>query len=143
MYGRTGSQHHRYGAKLSDETKRLIGEKSRQKSITPEFREKMRQIVTGRQQSETTKTKIADALRGRIFTEEHRKNISLNHADCSAEKNVFYGKHHSSETREHLSRVRRGRKWVNDPKTKTRRFVDCLEIESLLELGYQLGKGKW
>jgi len=143
MYGRTGSQHHRYGVKLSEETKRLIGEKSRQKVMGPEFREKMRQIVTGRRHKESTKAKLSDSLRGRTFTEEHRKNISLNHADCSGEKNSFYGKHHSSETREHLSRVRRGRKWVNDPKTKIRKFVGCSEIESLLELGYQLGKGKW
>lgn len=143
MYGRTGEQHHRYGAKLSEETRRKIGERSRQKVMPPEFREKMRQIVTGRQHRESTKHKIADALRGRTFTEEHRENIRINHADCSGEKNAFYGKQHSMETRNHLSLVRRGRKWVNNPVTKIRKMVGCSEIENLLELGYQLGKGTW
>lgn len=38
----------------------------------------------------------------RIFTEEHKRNISLNHADFSGINNPFYGKTHSEETKQKL-----------------------------------------
>jgi group I intron endonuclease len=43
-------------------------------------------------------------LRGRTFTEEHRKNISKNHADIRGDKNPFFGKKHTLESREKISK---------------------------------------
>lgn len=42
---------------------------------------------------------IVSILKGRKFSEEHKENIKLNHAPCSAERNSFYGKTHSKESK--------------------------------------------
>jgi group I intron endonuclease len=38
-----------------------------------------------------------------IFTEKHKKNISLNHHNTKGEKNPFYGKKHTEESRKKIS----------------------------------------
>lgn len=48
---------------------------------------------------------ISCALTGRQFSVEHRENLSKNHADISGVKNPFYGKKHSTETREKISNI--------------------------------------
>lgn len=60
----------------------------------------------GKTQSEETKAKCRDnikkahlANKGRIFSEEHRKKISINASKRVGEANPFYGKQHSSETK--------------------------------------------
>jgi hypothetical protein len=91
--------------------------------ITPEFREKMRMISTGRKFTKETKEKISKAnkgkstwmkgkahsgetkeklsnlLRGREVSEETKKKLSKAH---SGENNHFYGKKHTSETKEKM-----------------------------------------
>jgi GIY-YIG catalytic domain/NUMOD3 motif len=56
------------------------GKKNKGRSVIDEFREKMRQLSTGRIYSEESKKKISDALmgknKGRVFSEEHRRKIS-------------------------------------------------------------------
>lgn len=42
-------------------------------------------------------------------SEETRAKISANHADVSGEKNPFYGKKHSKETREKMSLAKKGK----------------------------------
>ncbi len=46
--------------------------------------------------------KISNALKGRKFSEEHKVNLSINHADVSGSGNPFYGKSHTEETRRRL-----------------------------------------
>ena len=55
---------------------------------------------TGLKHSEESKRKISEANKGRLkgikkgpFTEEHKKNLSLNHADVSGENNPAYVNH--------------------------------------------------
>lgn len=50
------------------------------------------QDLRGRHHSEETKKKISDKNKGRKFTEEHKHNISKNHADISGKNNPMYGK---------------------------------------------------
>jgi group I intron endonuclease len=45
--------------------------------------------------SEEHKLKISKALKGLPKTEEHKKQLSINHADVNRELNPFYGKKHS------------------------------------------------
>ena len=47
--------------------------------------------------------KISDALSGRAFSAEHKKKISEHAKLRTGEKNPFYGKHHSDETKNKMS----------------------------------------
>jgi len=40
---------------------------------------------------------------GIVFTEEHKRNISINHHNVSGENNPFYGKKHSEETKKKIA----------------------------------------
>jgi len=42
-------------------------------------------------------------MRAHIFTEEHKKNLSKNHADTSGKNHPMYGRKHSEEIREKIS----------------------------------------
>jgi hypothetical protein len=55
----------------------------------------------------TTENKLCSscALKGRKFTEDHKLNLSKNHANVSGKNNPFYNKKHSVETREKISKV--------------------------------------
>lgn len=50
--------------------------------------------------SEETKKKMSESAKIKVFSEEHKKNISLSHM---GEKNSFYGKTHSEETKRKIS----------------------------------------
>lgn len=75
--------------------------------LLPEVRERVNQMNTGRVRSLESRRKQSETTKGqkrKPFTEEHRQNLSRNHADFSGEKNPFYDKTHTKETREILSR---------------------------------------
>lgn len=68
------------------------------------------QDLRGKHHSEETKRKMSDAAKGRIFTEEHKRKISKNHADISGINNPNYnkpswnrGKHLSKEHKRKIS----------------------------------------
>ena len=51
--------------------------------------------------------KISSALRGREKSPEHRKSLSQSRiGKYSGEENSFYGKHHTEDTKRHLSELR-------------------------------------
>lgn len=143
MYGKVGNKSHRYGKKLSKQTKKIIGEKSRKKrgNMPPDFSEKMRAIVTGRKHSETAKQKISQKLTGRTFSEAHKQKISLNHVSMLGENNPFYGKTHSSESKAKMSANRMGTVFVNNGSERKR--IKSELLEHFLNQGWQRGKGRW
>ena len=47
--------------------------------------------------------------KGKKMTAEQKAKVAANHADCSGEKNAFYGKHHSEETRAKMSAAKKGK----------------------------------
>lgn len=61
------------------------------------------------------KQKISEALKGRIFTNEHKKNISKNHHDVKGENNPFYGKKHTDEAKEKISKNHHDINGKNNP----------------------------
>jgi NUMOD3 motif len=144
MYGKIGVLSHRYGSEHTDETKIIIGEKSKKKrGRMPEgFSEKMSRIVSGRTHSEKTKNKISEKLTGRRFSDEHKNNISKAHMDVSGDKNPFFGKKHSDETKEKMKKKRVGLRWIHNKSTDQRVMVQLSEIEHFLNLGWTSGKGK-
>jgi len=64
--------------------------------------------------SELVKEKLSIASKGKPKSEEHRKNIKKNHADVSGENNPMYGKHHTKEAREKISKTKaaKGNYWT-------------------------------
>lgn len=70
------------GRKVSDETKKKQSKvKSGEKH--PMF---------GKKHSDVTKKKMSNAHKGKVFSEEHKKRLSDNHADFSGENHPMYGK---------------------------------------------------
>lgn len=50
---------------------------------------------------------LSCSQKGKVFSEEHRENLKKNHADISGEKNPFYKKKHSDETKNKISKKRK------------------------------------
>lgn len=70
-----------------------------------EQREKMSKIMTGRTLSKETRLKISEAQRGKTLSTKHKENISQS---LIGEKNPFYGKTHTEESKKKMSKKRKG-----------------------------------
>lgn len=112
------------GKHLSEETRRKISESNKGhipwnkgKQYSDDVLESIREGQRKRRErerienihyyhTEETKTKISESRKGIIFTDDHKKHISdsiKNRGGMSGDRNPFYGKHHSEETRKILS----------------------------------------
>lgn len=62
--------------------------------------------------SQKTKDKIARANKGKVFSEEHKRNLSNSSKGrvCPKELNNFYGKKHSEESKQKISISRKGKR---------------------------------
>ena len=56
--------------------------------------------------------------KGYILSEGHKKNISLNHHDIKGERNPFYGKKHTEESKKKLSEALKGRVFTEEWREK-------------------------
>ena len=78
----TGKNNGMFGRKHSDETKKKIGEKSKQKIFDDSYRNKLRENMKGNtrrlgiKHSEESKVKISKALKGKPLSEKNKKGIS-------------------------------------------------------------------
>jgi len=86
------------------------------KHHSKEAKQKIRMAHLGKKHTEETKLKLSKLMKGRIpwntgksLSEEHRKNISLNHADISGKNHPLYGKHHSDESKMKMSKAHKGK----------------------------------
>lgn len=77
---RKGKDHPMYGKKHSEESIQKMSESHRKNPVW-----------LGKHHSEETKKKISEARKGMKFSEEHKRNISLNHADQSGENSGCWG----------------------------------------------------
>lgn len=57
-------------------------------------------------------------LLGKKLSEEHKKKVSLNHADVSGERNPMFGKTHTKEVREKLCKFNLGKSLSFETKKK-------------------------
>ena len=76
-----------YSSNRSEETLRKIGEASKGRKHTEEYKQYMSQVLKGRKRSAETRRKMSEswkgrqsALRGRVIPEEHRKKIGDSNA---------------------------------------------------------------
>lgn len=77
-------------------------------------------------------------LKGIPLTEEHKRNLSKSRIEkgvAKGEKNPFYGKHHSEETKRRISEKNKGRRPSNIRKVK----VDDQIFESVTECAKHFG----
>ena len=72
----------------------------------------------GYHHSEKSKCKISKANMNRIFSAEHRKKLSESAKRRTGEKNPFFNKHHSVETKNILSQKNKGRKLSMETRLK-------------------------
>lgn len=99
----------------------------------------------GRHRTEEEKRHLSECLKGRPSklkgipkTEEHKRNLSKSRIEkgvAKGEKNPFYGKHHSEETKKHLSEMNKGKMPPNRRKVK----VDEQIFESVAECAKNFG----
>ena len=88
------------GYKFSDESKQKIGEKT------------------------------SEALKGRQLSEEHKKNLSENHADVSGENNPMYGKNaFAGKTKEEMEEI--GKKISESQSKKVVCITTCKIFDSI------------
>lgn len=99
---------------ISQETKEKMRVALTGKTHSDEAREKMSKKRKGKKFSEDHKQKIREANKGKVFTEEHRKRLSESRkkriiteetkrrlsVSHKGEKNSFFGKHHSEESKQ-------------------------------------------
>ena len=114
----------RKGKSRSEEVKRKIGEKAKERYKDPAYHERMRQIARDRCTDEF-KRKISERMKGKVsgesnpmfgrnHTEETKKKQSeLKQGVYVGEKNPFYGKTHTEEAKEKIRIANKGN-WAGE-----------------------------
>lgn len=82
---------------------------------TEEHKQKISNLLKGRVYSEATKKKIGEKSKGRFHSNLTKEKIS---ASLIGDKNHFYGKKHSKETRQKISQNHHNVSGENNPSTK-------------------------
>lgn len=78
------------GFKVSEETRKKIGDAHRGKTISKKHRKQISEANKGRKMSDITKAKISESSKGRSFTKAHKDNLSKAMKGNSNWKNVDY-----------------------------------------------------
>ncbi len=105
-----GERNHMFGKKLSEETKKKIGESSWGRKHTEETKRKIGMASKGTKHTAATKKKISEANRGRkvFFSDEHRRKLSI----------ASKGRKLSEETKQKISVKAMGREMSQQVKNK-------------------------
>lgn len=83
--------------KHTDETKKIISEKAKERLANPE-----NNPIYGTHRSEETKRKIAEKATGRKHSEESKQKMSKQR---TGEQNIMYGQTHTQEAREKIAKA--------------------------------------
>ena len=93
------------GKHLSEEWKRKIGKGNKGKKRSTETKRKWSESHKGKHLSEEHKKKISISVKKSLSSTETRIKMSEAH---KGEKHWFYGKHHSEETKQKISKGKKG-----------------------------------
>lgn len=115
-YGNRGNKNGMYGKHHTNESKLKMSENH--KGIEPYNKNKKYEVYMGEEKAKEVKQKLSDIAKLR-----------------TGDKNPFYGKHHSNETKEKLKKINLGKKPVNCKKVE----IDGVIYESVTEASRQLG----
>lgn len=132
-----------------EETKKLKYKDAPKKVLSEETKKKISQKLTGRKIgpfSEEHRRKISEANKGKTFMmdEEVKKKISNTmKGKHSGEKNPFYGKKHTKETREKISMIHKGKKLSQEQieKRKNTMFINNETINKRIKKDQPIPEG--
>lgn len=86
-----GEDHHNFGKKRSEETKRKLSEKLKGRNLSEEHKRNIGEAGKGRTHSEETKRKIGEGNKGKTASEEHKRKIGEgNGKACVSPEGVVY-----------------------------------------------------
>ena len=108
LHNRTDGGEGASGLKHSEETKRKISEKTKDKMKNEEIRKKISETNTGRVRSEEFKKRVSETSRGRLHSEESKRKIG------EASKN----RKHSDESKKRMSESQKGILHTEETKRK-------------------------
>jgi len=115
------SDHSNVGGDISTATiynaNQITKYKSRYESIIESVQCQSREKLD---RSKETREKISKARMGIVFSDKHKKSLSLNHRDMKGENNHNYGKKFSEETKHRLSDSHMG---MSEQKNRNRKCV--------------------
>lgn len=127
---------------VSQATRDKISKKHKGKTISAEQRAKISQANLGSKRSEETKAKMRANHKGTLGMKHSAETIAKYIIDrrgkCSGDKNGFYGKEHSEETRKLWSEKRKRLRWVNDGKSS--KMVDESLVAQMINEGWITGR---
>lgn len=91
------------GRPLTEEHKKNISKGQLGKVVSEETKKKLSNILKEKyKKNPEMKVHLSKKLKGRVFTEEHKNNISKNHHNVNGVNNPFYGKTHSIESKKKI-----------------------------------------
>ncbi len=170
MYGKPGvwayrTDHPMLGKHLSDKTKKKISQATKGLKKSEETKQKMsdnhadvsgeNNPMWGKTHSDESKLKISDALIGRVFTCDHKKNLSeaktgvkqsTEHTQaiidgCNrGEDHCYYGKSRDVSVKEKISKTLTGSKWMHDNIGGKSKLIKKSDIEEFLKNKWIFGK---
>lgn len=128
-----------FGYKHSDNARALISDSSRALWV---------RLYNDADKLNARNRAISDNLKGRVFSEEHRKKLSNSAKERIGDKNPFYGKIHSSDTKDKISQANKGKIHKSRRKPVRMRgesiditFGSCMEAyQYLFDNGYTTNK---
>ena len=89
----------------------------------------------GQHHTDETKRKISESHKGKVMSDEARRNMSLNHADFKGEKSPCWGKHPSDEARRKMSETHKlvdaGKNQRGEPPQAIK--VMCIETQQIFD----------
>jgi len=110
------------GAIRSEKTRKKLSELNKGKN-NPNY---------GKSFSEEHRRKMSEAHKGKVLSEEHRRKVSEAKTGSNnpnygkkGKNHPTYGRSHSKEAREKLSKTFKGLKWWNDSNGNNKRSIEC------------------
>lgn len=123
----------------SEEAKRKMSESHKGKKASNEAKENMSKASKGKPKSESHRRKIGESNKGKKKGSQSQQTKDKISIAITGDKNGFFGKKHSEETKLSWSNKRKGRRWIHNILTNHQLQVDIREIERYISLGYTFG----
>jgi hypothetical protein len=107
----------------------------------------------GKHHTEEARQKMSKGLKGKKLTKEHIAHITIATRNMtqetknkmsiakSGEKHPMYGKHHSNEAKQKMSKAKKDIIWIN--KCGCSKMVKKTDLENYINDGWSLGRGSF